>query len=136
MNGKVIGIGGVFLRCNDPNAMNQWYEEVLGMTTNDYGVLFSFNANNQAKGYLQLGTFPVGTDYLGDRSQQYMLNFRVDDLDAILLRLHEHKVVIVSEPEVFPYGKFVHIMDPEGNKLELWEPKDRTFDSEKQMEMR
>lgn len=136
MSGKVIGIGGIFLRFKDPKAMNQWYEEVLGMTTNDYGVLFSFNANNQTKGYLQIGTFPVGTDYFGDRSQQYMLNFRVDDLDAILLRLHEYKVLIVSEPEVFPYGKFVHIMDPEGNKLELWEPKDRTFDSEKQMEMR
>ena len=77
MSGKVIGIGGIFIRCKDPKRMNQWYEDVLGMTPNEYGVLFSFNGKQQKKGYLQFGTFPADTDYFGEKNQQSMLNFRV-----------------------------------------------------------
>lgn len=136
MTGKVTGIGGIFIRFNDPGAINKWYQEVLGMTPNDYGVLFSFNGNEQTKGYLQLGTFPSDTDYFGKPSQQWMINFRVDDLEAIIKVLKQNNVRILKEPEVYPYGKFLHIEDPEGNRIELWEPIDRSFDSEIQMEMR
>jgi lactoylglutathione lyase len=136
MTGKVVGIGGIFIRFNDPSAMNKWYEAVLGMRPNEYGVLFSFNGNEHARGYLQLGTFPNDTSYFGEQSQQWMLNFRVDDLAAMVENLKKHDVNILNEPEEYPYGKFLHIEDPEGNRIELWEPIDRSFDSEKQMEMR
>lgn len=136
MTGKVIGIGGIFIRFKDPTAMKEWYKVVLGMTPNDYGVLFSFNGNEHSKGYLQLGTFPSDSDYFGKQSQQCMLNFRVDDLDGMMANLLSNQVKIVNDPEEYPYGKFLHIEDPEGNRIELWEPKDRSFDSESQMEMR
>lgn len=135
MSGKVIGIGGIFIRFNDPSAMNKWYLDVLGMTPNDYGVLFSFNGNAHTKGYLQLGTFPTDTDYFGSKSQQWMLNFRVDNLNGLIDKLKLNNVKILNEPEEYPYGKFLHIEDPEGNRIELWEPLDRSFDSESQMEM-
>lgn len=136
MKGKVIGIGGIFIRFKDPKKMNKWYEQVLGMTPNDYGVLFSFNHGEQVKGYLQLGTFPVDTDYFGKTTQQWMINFRVDDLETLIENLKKHKVQLLNEVEEYPYGKFIHIQDPEGNRIELWEPLDRSFDSEKQMEMK
>jgi predicted enzyme related to lactoylglutathione lyase len=135
MSGKVIGIGGIFIRCKDPKRMNQWYEDVLGMTPNEYGVLFSFNGKQQKKGYLQLGTFPAGTDYFGEKNQQSMLNFRVDNMLAIIEKLKRNEVKILNQVEEFPYGKFLHIEDPEGNRIELWEPVDQEFDSETQMEM-
>lgn len=116
--------------------MNKWYEEVLGMTPNDYGVLFAFNHGEKSKGYLQLGTFPEDTDYFGKTTQQWMINFRVDDLETLIENLKKHKVQLLNEVEEYPYGKFIHIQDPEGNRIELWEPLDRSFDSEKQMEMK
>ena len=64
--GKVTGLGGVFIKFKDPQNMMKWYQEVLGLTTNDYGVLFSFNGYDEPKGYLQLGTFPDNSDYFGD----------------------------------------------------------------------
>lgn len=125
---EVIGIGGIFLKFNDPAAMREWYKSVLGMPTNDYGVLFEFNGNDSAnKGQLQLGTFPADSNYFGKKSQQSMINFRVDDLVAFETILKEKKVTIVDTLESFSYGKFLHVEDPEGNRIELWEPVNEGF---------
>jgi len=126
----VIGIGGIFFKYKDPTAMRLWYSEVLGMKTNDYGVLFEFNGDTAAtKGYLQLGTFEEQSDYFGSEKQQTMINFRVNDLEAFQAELIEKKVTIVDTLESYSYGKFLHIEDPEGNRIELWEAVDHEFEA-------
>lgn len=125
---KVIGIGGIFIKFKNPEAMRAWYRDVLGMITNDYGVLFEFNGENQRKGYLQLGTFEESTNYFGSDQQQTMLNFRIDNVSEMLNHLQSRNVTIVDEIEVYEYGKFLHIEDPEGNRIELWEPVDVEFE--------
>lgn len=130
MEGKVIGIGGIFFKFNDPKKMNDWYKNVLGLTTNDYGVLFEFNTRANSASYLQLGTFEKNSDYFGSPHQQGMINFRIDDMDKIIKKLKDNKVEILNEMEEFEYGKFLHISDPEGNRIELWEPIDSAFSEE------
>ncbi len=121
----VIGIGGIFFKYKDPKAMRTWYTEVLGMKVNDYGVLFEFNGDtSKTKGHLQLGAFESDSDYFGNEKQQAMINYRVDDLVTFQRELTEKGVKIVDELESFNYGKFLHIEDPEGNRIELWEPID------------
>lgn len=136
MEGKVIGIGGIFFKFKDPKAMNKWYEEVLGMTPNDYGVLFAFNTGVSSTGYLQLGTFQNDTPYFGSEQQQAMINFRVENLAKLIERLQKLNVPILNEMEDYEYGKFIHISDPEGNRIELWEPIDKAFSAEKTTVMR
>ncbi len=125
--GRVTGIGGIFLKFRDPARMRKWYSDVLGLTTNDYGVLFRFNVAGSPEGYLQLGTFEESTDYFGDASQQVMVNFRIDNMAEMIALLKQHEVTILKEPEEYEYGKFLHILDPEGNRIELWEPVDQVF---------
>ncbi len=131
MEGKIIGLGGIFIKFRDPKSMNNWYKEVLGLTTNDYGVLFGYNHQAAAKktAFLQLGTFESSSSYFGNDSQQVMLNFRVAKLEAFLEQLKAKGVKILDEVETYEYGKFVHIEDPEGNRIELWEPVDSEFES-------
>lgn len=133
--GKVTGIGGVFFKFRDPKKMTQWYSEVLGMTTNDYGVLFAFNNGNDKKGFLQLGVFEQDSNYFGDPSQQAMVNFRVDNMSELIKVLEHHQVKMVNEVQEYEYGKFLHIEDPEGNRIELWEPIDAVFSTEPSTEM-
>ena len=133
--GKVTGVGGIFIKFQHPENMMKWYQEVLGLSTNDYGVLFSFNGYDEPKGHLQLGTFPADTDYFGQPKQSYMLNFRVDDLNELLLHLTEKNVSVLDSIETYDYGKFLHISDPEGNRIELWEPIDSAFDNETHVQM-
>ena len=125
----VIGIGGIFMKFKEPKEMREWYSDVLGMTTNEYGVLFEFGGKEKPKGYLQLGTFDDNTDYFGQESQQYMINFRVDNLEELKEQLSIKKVKIVDEIESYSYGKFLHIEDPESNRIELWEAVDREFEA-------
>jgi predicted enzyme related to lactoylglutathione lyase len=130
MEGKVIGIGGIFFKFKDPAKMNKWYADVLGLVTNDYGVLFSFNTSDKTRGFLQLGTFPEDSDYFGRATQQSMINFRVAEMDKLVERLKKNDVTILNDMETFEYGKFIHISDPEGNRIELWEPIDDAFSTE------
>lgn len=126
----VIGIGGIFFKYKDPAAMREWYSSVLGLTTNPYGVLFEFNGNSSpTPGHLQLGTFEENSDYFGKETQQSMINFRVDDMVAFEAVLKEKNVKILNSIEEYSYGKFLHIEDPEGNKIELWEPLNGGFGS-------
>lgn len=124
----VIGIGGIFLKFEKPQEMREWYTTVLGMTCNDYGVLFEFGGENTKKAYLQLGTFEKSSSYFGNENQQYMLNFRVNDLITFKRQLEENQVEIIDEIEEYSYGKFLHINDPEGNRIELWQPVDDEFE--------
>ena len=124
---QVIGLGGVFLKFKDSKGMRTWYQDILGIICNDYGVLFEFGGPETTKGYLQLGTFDDDSTYFGKESQQYMLNFRVDDLQQLHIQLVKNNVEIVDEIETYSYGKFLHILDPEGNRIELWEAIDQNF---------
>lgn len=134
--GKAIGIGGIFIKYRDPKTMCQWFETALGLKANDYGVLFAFNTlERSTPGTLQLGTFPDTTTYFGNDAQQCMLNFRVEDLDGLLEHLRALGVTICDEIEAYEYGRFLHIEDPEGNRIELWEPIDGPFEAENQTMM-
>lgn len=132
---KVIGLGGVFIKHNDPKVMKEWYTKVLGLKANDYGILFHFNQQQGEKKYLQLSFFEEKTAYFGNESQQFMLNLRVDNLEELIPILKQNKVEIVDEMEVYEYGKFLHINDPEGIRIELWEAIDSAFNDEISNEM-
>jgi len=128
--GKITGIGGIFFKCVNPTALREWYANVLGMHVNDYGVLFEIQPFQGGSKYLQLGTFEQKTDYFQPTEKQFMLNFRVDDLHAFLARLQPFGILPMGKIESYEYGKFAHIMDPEGNKIELWEPIDSCFEED------
>jgi len=126
---KVTGVGGIFFRCEDPEAMRTWYGEKLGLAVSQYGSSFEFrNANRPDEiNYLQWSPFPEKTDYFAPSEKQFMVNYRVQHIEKLVDELKEAGVTVVDEIEAFDYGKFVHIMDPEGNKIELWEPVDSVF---------
>ena len=126
---KVTGIGGVFFKCEDPQKMRDWYKENLGLVTNEYGSLFEFRStdNPEEKNYLQWSPFGEKTKYFEPSKKEFMINYRVENLENLIEELRADNVQIVGEIEAFEYGKFAHIMDPEGNKIELWEPVDSVF---------
>lgn len=123
MKKRVIGIGGIFFKCKDHVATREWYAKHLGLVTNDYGSTFEFrNAERpEEKNFLQWSTFKDDTDYLEPSNSDFMINYRVEDLEGLVKLLKEEGVEVVDEIASYDYGKFVHIMDPEGNKIELWE---------------
>mgnify|MGYP000630684749 FL=1 len=128
-NKKVTGIGGIFFKCKDPEAMKKWYGENLGMVTNEYGSLFEFRSSDEPdkKGYLQWSPFGEKTTYFEPSEKDYMINYRVENMEKLVEELKAAGVTVLDDIATYEYGKFVHIMDPEGNKLELWEPIDQVF---------
>lgn len=131
---KATGIGGIFFKCQDPEKVKSWYQKHLGLVTNEYGALFEFRSIDEPekKGYLQWSPFSDETKYFQPSAKEFMINYRVENLEALLKDLADNGVEIVGELESYDYGKFAHIMDPEGNKIELWEPVDSKFtESEK-----
>lgn len=126
---KVTGIGGVFFKSSDPEKIKDWYGENLGLAINQWGSAFEFrNANNPDEiNYLSWSPFEENTDYFDPSEKPFMINYRVQNLEGLLEKLKASGVKIVDDVAVYEYGKFVHIMDPEGNILELWEPVDRVF---------
>ena len=131
MEGKAIGIGGIFLKFKDPEGMKQWYTDVLSLEANAYGILFTYQPGEK-KSYLQLGTFPESSDYFGKNEQRCMINFRVDNMKVLINKFNAKGVKILGESQHYEYGTFLHIEDPEGNKIELWEPTNVGFEEEKQ----
>jgi predicted enzyme related to lactoylglutathione lyase len=115
----VQGIGGVFFRTTDPDALRAWYAEHLGIEMEDYGTTFTAAAGDQTV----WAPFPADTDYFGRRDQQLMVNFRVRDLDAMLEQLRSAGVVVDARVEAHEYGRFGWATDPDGNRFELWQPK-------------
>ena len=132
MKKRVTGIGGIFFKCQDPVKVRNWYRDHLGLVTNDYGSLFEFRESDdpQKKAYLQWSTFSHDSTYMAPSEKEFMINYRVDDLEALLPELKKEGVTILDDIETYEYGKFLHIMDPEGNKIELWEPIDQVFTDE------
>ncbi len=126
---KVTGIGGVFFKCKDPKGMKDWYSSNLGLVTNEYGSLFEFRSTDEPeqKQYLQWSPFTDKTEYFEPSKKEFMINYRVENIEDLVEELRANGVTICDSIEGFEYGKFVHIMDPEGNKIELWEPVDSVF---------
>ncbi|MBU0473502.1 MAG: VOC family protein [Bacteroidetes bacterium] len=129
MNKKVTGIGGIFFKCQNPEKMKDWYNKNLVLVTDEYGSPFEFrNANNPDEiNYLQWSPFPNDTKYFEPSKKEFMINYRVENLDELVTELKKDGVEILDNIEEFEYGKFIHILDPEGNKIELWEPVDKIF---------
>jgi glyoxylase I family protein len=118
---RVTGIGGVFFRSKDPAVLGQWYKDHLGidLVPTDYGQ----NSWSQEAGPTVFAPFPQDTDYFGHAEKQWMINFRVLDLDAMVEQLKAAKIEVSVDPEAYPNGRFARVHDPEGNPIELWEPK-------------
>jgi len=121
---KVTGIGGVFFKCKDPKKMTEWYRQHLGLNTNPYGASFEWyqDAEGTQKGSTQWTPFDEKTKYFEPSTKDFMINYRVENLVELVEELKKEGVTIVDKIETYDYGKFVHILDLEGNKIELWEP--------------
>jgi len=114
---RVLGIGGYFLRAADPAAQTAWYREYLGLEADEYGLW------HQETGPTVFATFESGTDYFGSRTQQVMINFRVRDLAAMLAQLRAEGADVAAETQDMEgVGRFGWVTDPEGNRIELWQP--------------
>ena len=126
---KVTGIGGIFFKSKDPKGIKNWYHKNLGLAVDAYGSMFESrdSANPEKKTYLQWSPFEEKTNYFEPSEKEFMINYRVENLERLVKELKENGVKICDKIESYDYGKFVHIMDPEGNKLELWEPVDEVF---------
>lgn len=127
---RVTGIGGIFIKSADPAAMRDWYSSHLGINTDKYGTSFEWrhSENPENKGYTVWSPFQENTKYFEPSKKDFMLNFRVENLVELVEILKKEGVVVLDEIEVFEYGKFVHILDNEGNKIELWEPVDEEYE--------
>ncbi len=121
---KVTGIGGVFFKCEDTKKVKDWYAKNLGIVAGDHGAGFEWREKDDPEqmGYTAWSTFPANTKYFDPSKKDFMINYRVANLEALAEELKKEGVTFVDEIATYDYGKFVHILDPEGNVLELWEP--------------
>jgi len=114
---RVTGIGGYFIRAADPAALSDWYRDCLGLDADDHGLW------HQEIGPTVFATFETETDYFGSPTQQTMINFRARDLDAMLAQLHLKGAAVIEDvQEMEGVGRFGWVTDPEGNRVELWQP--------------
>jgi predicted enzyme related to lactoylglutathione lyase len=123
---KVTGIGGIFFKCKDPQKMAEWYNQHLGLNANQYGANFEWRQaeDPSKKGSTQWSPFAETTKYFEPSAKDFMINYRVENLEVLVKQLKAEGVTITDQIEASEYGKFVHIIDVEGNKVELWEPND------------
>ncbi len=123
---KVTGIGGIFFKSSSPEKTKEWYRDNLGLVVDEYGSPFEFrNANNPEEvNYLNWDVFQDSTDYFDPSKKDFLINYRVQNLNGLVRKLKNNGVKILDEIETYDYGKFVHILDSDGNKIELWEPVD------------
>ncbi|MCB2222454.1 MAG: VOC family protein [Bacteroidetes bacterium] len=128
--GKVTGLGGVFFKSKDPEALKKWYENNLGLPCDQHGHLFEWLQTDAPtkKGFTQFGVFNSDTEYMQPSQKDYMINFRVDDVVIMIERLKKAGMKVIGDIDTYSYGKFAWVMDPDGNKVELWEPIDETFE--------
>lgn len=124
---RVTGIGGCFFRVADPEKTRDWYQQHLGFNTDEFGTNFEWRQSSEPekKGFSQWSPFKAATDYFDG---SFMMNYRVDDLEALVTELKEKGVEIIDEIQSEDYGKFVHIRDGDGQMVELWEPVDDVYD--------
>ena len=123
---KVIGVGGVFFQSPDPESLMAWYADTLGLTINDYGGADFLHADS-GKAVPQgartiFSGFKDTTEYFAPSDKPFMINLMIDDMDSMLSRLKEKGVALEGEPQDFDYGRFAWVMDPNGTKIELWQP--------------
>ncbi|MFZ9028783.1 MAG: VOC family protein [Crocinitomicaceae bacterium] len=123
---RVTGIGGIFFKGNHPDSLNKWYAEQLGINVSEHGAPFEFrNGNNPNEiNYLIWAVHDSNTTYMDPSKAPFMINYRVQHIEKLVDQLAKNGTTIVDSIADYPYGKFVHVLDPEGNILELWEPVD------------
>jgi predicted enzyme related to lactoylglutathione lyase len=123
---RVIGIGGIFFKCKDKDKLNAWYGKHLGLETSDYGTNFEWRHADDPdkKGSTVWSPFKDTTKYFEPSAKEFMINYMVENIEWIVEELKKEGVTILDDIEDSDYGKFVHILDPEGNKIQLWEAKD------------
>ena len=121
---KVTGIGGIFFKSKDPNQLRAWYSEKLGFEANAYGTIFQWKKSDDTEqtGCTVWNPFPETTTYFAPSTKEFMVNYIVENLAELVAQLKQDGVTIIDEIAASEYGKFVHILDPEGNSIELWEP--------------
>lgn len=129
-NKRVTSIGGIFFKCKDPNKMREWYKTHLGLHTNEYGAVFEWRhaEDSTKKGFSQWSPFTDKTKYFEPSTKEFMINYRVENIESLVEELKKEGVTVTDTIESYDYGRFVHIMDIEGNKIELWEPNDIEFE--------
>jgi predicted enzyme related to lactoylglutathione lyase len=122
---RVIGLGGIFIKSKDPKALYEWYRRHLGIESSPdgSGAMWSAADHPEVPVFNVWAVFPDDTKYFAPSQSTFMINFRVDNLDALLKALREEGVQVDDKVEDYDYGKFGWIIDPEGNRVELWEPK-------------
>lgn len=120
---RVIGIGGIFFKSKDPKVLGQWYEQHLGIKNEGWGAQFMVDNLKEVKDAYQLWSpFKADTTYFEPSTQPFMINFIVDDLTGLIAKLKEEGVTVMDKTDESEFGKFGWCLDPEGNKIELWEP--------------
>ncbi|MDT0677719.1 VOC family protein [Autumnicola musiva] len=127
MKKRVTGIGGIFFKTKDPAAIKDWYSKHLGFNTDQWGCTFWWKDAEGKDCSTQWSPMIEDTQYYKPSEKPFMVNYRVENLEELLKTLRAEGVQIVGEIESYDYGKFGWIMDPEGNKIELWEPNDEAF---------
>jgi catechol 2,3-dioxygenase-like lactoylglutathione lyase family enzyme len=121
--GRITGVGGVFFKAKDPKALAAWYRDVLGLPLEAWGgAALRYDAPKHPPALIW-STFPASTTYFAPSTGEFMINYAVDDLDAFLTRLSAKGVAVLKRADDDANGRFAWILDPEGNKIELWEPK-------------
>lgn len=127
---KVTGIGGIFFKCKDPGKVREWYKTNLGLNTNEYGAVFEWRqgADTTKKGFTQWSPFKETTKYFEPSTKDFMINYRVENLTTLVDALKKNGVTVLDSIATYDYGKFVHILDIEQNKIELWEPIDVVYE--------
>ncbi len=121
---KVTGIGGIFFFSDNPAETKAWYAKHLGVDVNDWGATFESRKLHKPDeiASLQWSPFKSGSTYFAPSKKEFMINYTVQNIEALVEQLKQDGVTVVDEIASYDYGKFVHIMDAEGNKIELWEP--------------
>jgi predicted enzyme related to lactoylglutathione lyase len=120
---RVTGIGGIFFKAADPKALGAWYRDHLGLDVTDWGgAIFEWGGADSDRGMTIWSPFKQDTTYMAPGTSSFMINFRVADLDALLAALRAEGCNVVGDPQTSEQGKFGWVLDPEGNKVELWEP--------------
>ena len=127
MKNRVTGIGGLFFKSNNPKKTKDWYQKHLGFNTDDWGCTFWWKDHENNKASTQWSPFPKDTSYFEPSKKDFMFNYRVENLVELLKVLEKEGVTIVGKIEEYDYGKFGWVLDGDGNKIELWEPKDAAF---------
>ena len=122
---KVTGVAGIFFKCKEPKKVKEWYRTHLGLKTDAYGARFEWQigCDTSKKAGLQWSPFSESTTYFSPSTKDFMINYSVENLSDLVVQLKKEGVTIVDTIETYDYGKFIHILDIEGNKIELYEPK-------------